>query len=235
MKSLPDEKLLCVWMTAGILSYQLCDRRLECERCPLDGALRMHFSRPSHEVASAEPEDAGRTSYSRNHFWITMMSGGNSRVGVEPGLAGVLLSPKAVVLPAPGEKIRYHEYCAWIVLEGGTLPLRAPMSGSVTSVNTRLCDEPSLLSTSPFRDGWLFEVDVRSDESVRAHLLARTEAEGFFVNDLLRFRKRIRDSVDNSAGGVGATLHDGGEFVGDAALMLGGKRYIEIVREEFRM
>ncbi len=30
----------CVWMLAGVLSYRLCNRAFECDRCPLDRALR---------------------------------------------------------------------------------------------------------------------------------------------------------------------------------------------------
>lgn len=222
-------------MTAGILSYQLCDRQLDCDRCPLDAALRMHFSRPRHEVpGESEPEHPGHMLYSRNHCWISIPGDGRARVGVEPDLAAALGSPKAVVLPAPSDRIRHDEWCAWIVMEGGTLPLRAPLSGTVTAVNAQVSEQPSALVASPYQDGWLFEVEIKADEPVRAHLMARSEAQRIFASDVLRFRKRLRDSVDSAPGGVGATLHDGGEFIGDAAAMLGGKRYIEIIREEFR-
>ena len=30
----------CVWVTAGVLNYKLCDRDFDCEHCPLDAALR---------------------------------------------------------------------------------------------------------------------------------------------------------------------------------------------------
>ena len=28
----------CVWMSAGLISYKLCDRGFDCENCPLDAA-----------------------------------------------------------------------------------------------------------------------------------------------------------------------------------------------------
>jgi len=30
----------CVWMTAGVVSYRLCNRAFDCDHCPLDRALR---------------------------------------------------------------------------------------------------------------------------------------------------------------------------------------------------
>jgi len=221
-------------MTAGILSYQLCDRELGCDQCPLDAALKMHFSRRRHDAHTGEPEHPEHVSYSRNHCWIALPEDGRARVGVEPGLAAALRSPKAVVLPALSEKIRHGEWCAWVVLEGGTFPLRAPLSGTITAVNTQLSEQPSALSTSPYQEGWLFEVEVKADERVRAHLMGPRDAERLFASDARRFRNRLKGYIDNSAAGVGATLHDGGEFVGDAAAILGGKRYIEIIREVFQ-
>ncbi len=49
---LPNTALPCVWMTAGLVSYKLCDRRLDCERCPFDAALR---GRPLSEPAAGPP------------------------------------------------------------------------------------------------------------------------------------------------------------------------------------
>jgi len=220
-------------MSAGILSYQLCDRQLECERCPLDAALRMHFTRPRHEDPLREVELPGHVSYSRDHWWIAIQGEEYARIGIEPGLSAALGSPKAVVMPAIGEKIRHKALCSWIVLDGGTLPLRAPLSGTITGINMRLCEQPSALTASPYLDGWLFDVHMKADEAVRAHFLAGKDAERIFAIDLRRFRERLRSEIDGGAGNIGATLHDGGEFAGDAAAMLGGKRYVEIIREVF--
>jgi hypothetical protein len=32
--------LPCVWMSAGLVSFKLCDREGECESCPFDRAMR---------------------------------------------------------------------------------------------------------------------------------------------------------------------------------------------------
>lgn len=53
MKFIPDDESSrriapirnrCIWMEAGILSYLLCDREFDCENCPLDDAMRSHYS-----------------------------------------------------------------------------------------------------------------------------------------------------------------------------------------------
>lgn len=36
----PAGVLPCVWMSAGLISFKLCDREGECESCPFDRAMR---------------------------------------------------------------------------------------------------------------------------------------------------------------------------------------------------
>jgi hypothetical protein len=36
---LPPGVLPCVWMSAGVVSFKLCDREGECEGCPFDRAM----------------------------------------------------------------------------------------------------------------------------------------------------------------------------------------------------
>jgi len=36
----PAENVPCIWMTAGVISYKLCNFGYECETCPFDQAMR---------------------------------------------------------------------------------------------------------------------------------------------------------------------------------------------------
>ncbi|HEX6865334.1 MAG TPA: hypothetical protein VF414_21075 [Thermoanaerobaculia bacterium] len=38
--------LPCVWMSAGLVAFKLCDREGECEGCPFDRAMRSPQGRP---------------------------------------------------------------------------------------------------------------------------------------------------------------------------------------------
>ena len=35
-----DEQNLCMWMTAGVISFKLCPFNYDCERCDFDKAMR---------------------------------------------------------------------------------------------------------------------------------------------------------------------------------------------------
>jgi glycine cleavage system H protein len=226
----------CVWMTGGILSYQLCDRQFECEHCPLDAAMRMHFSR--HKQRSPEHNMPGDTHlpnilYSRNHCWLKPALNGIVRVGIESGFASILHSVKAVVLPSVKDKLKYEEWCTWIVSEGGTIPLRAPVSGAICAINVHLSDHPSEVICSPLEKGWLFDIEVKKDEFIRSHMMDTVEAKQQFDADEKKFQKLLREAIHPDSDIVGMTLHDGGTILNDASDMLGEKRYVETVRRVY--
>ncbi len=39
-KVIPEGELNCIWAEAGLVSYKLCDRNLECDDCPFDLVMR---------------------------------------------------------------------------------------------------------------------------------------------------------------------------------------------------
>ena len=163
----------CVWMAAGILSYQLCDRSFDCDRCPLDAAMRMHFSRK--DVVAHHPtqmERTGELHFSPNHCWVASKDHAEVRIGIEPALA-TLLTAREIVLPFVGDVVTRDAYCCWIIMEGGTFHIAAPVSGTVTAVNTSVTSSPHLLGDAPLADGWLYEVRTRSDHGAEHGLLAR--------------------------------------------------------------
>lgn len=47
LTSVPPPGLLpCVWMSAGLVAFKLCDREGECESCPFDRAMREPSGKP---------------------------------------------------------------------------------------------------------------------------------------------------------------------------------------------
>lgn len=223
-------ELRCVWMTAGILSYQLCDRSFDCDSCPLDAAMRMHFSRKDERPPSAAMGNEEHTRYSRNHCWVARRNASAVRIGIEPTLAS-LLSPKEIVMPFVGDVVALDQYCCWIITEGGTLHISSPVSGTVIAVNSSVASDPFALANSPFVHGWLFDVRMRSDLAVEPSLLAKKDAERGYRDDHAQFAALVRTALGHQrpGAGVGATLPDGGELLRDIATMLGQKKYFELV------
>lgn len=244
----PKDELKCVWMTAGILSYQLCEREFDCEQCPLDAAMRMHFARggapvgknATPEARSAPPARHGLARdrlYSRGHCWVRLKEDGprgaaQFRMGLEPGLAAALLTPRAVVRPAPGEPLRRGQAHLWIVTEGGTFPLVAPLDGTLVQANPELAERPHLLATDPFERGWLCEVEVADAAPEALGLLEPAAAARLFERDHHHFQAVLARAL-RAGGGAAPALADGGAPLQGVADMLGPARYFTLLRKVF--
>jgi len=239
------KKNRCVWMEAGILSYLLCDREFDCDRCPLDEAMRSHFSsaaKKTERTAPAEtavaaagaPGASSRTFLTADHLIVRLLDGGTARLGVEPGLARILPPVKSVVLPHSGQEITPDAFSCWLVLEGGTLPLKLPVGGTVTAVNPLLAEEPHRVNGAGDDDGWLFEFTPADRTGFRRAFLNPVEAEARYVADLDTFRRLAVEFLQPDGTRAGHTLPDGGRFVDDLSTMIGPFKYLEIVRRVFR-
>jgi glycine cleavage system H protein len=238
----PPYEQRCVWMAAGILSYQLCDRMLECDGCLLDQAIRRRFltAHPGSEreqPGSPEPETLeplrAEFMYSPNHCWVRERNDRILLVGIEPGLGSVLLTPKAIVFPSVGQALHAGQTCLWIVMEGGTLPLECPVDGRVVTVNTALEQNPHLLHQGPFDQAWLYELKPESPILEDPRLMDATEACKKYSADQNRFTAMLSAAMHGHRRTVGTGLPDADRRQQNIADRLGPGRYFSVIRQVF--
>jgi glycine cleavage system H lipoate-binding protein len=235
----PPEEQRCVWMTAGVLTFQLCDRDFECDTCPLDAAMRMHCKQPQLEERKQEigSRRVGTTlrpeyDYTSNHCWLRKRNGGVVRVGLEPGLAA-LLTPKAIAFPSRGDQLAQNQICLWIVTEGGTFPLLSPVNGTVLTTNTTLTERPHELVQHPFDQGWLFDAHLEQEVEPAYAALTVAEAEAKYAGDVARFKDHLVNALPPERYRVGQTLADGGAIPDDVEAMIGQQKYCSILCRVF--
>ncbi len=239
---IPHEELECVWMSAGLLSYWLCDRAYECDSCPLDSALRKKPVRASadHGVGSggstgANPEVLrGDRLYSSAHCWTMKMRPGLVRIGLEPGLCSALSVPHAIIFPPLGQSYEEGQTCLWIVAEGGIYPLESPVSGTVKRTNTFLVAAPHLLSCDPFDQGWLLELEIRPEDASFEDLMTADQAASKYEEKRCRLASLVSRALHGNNPQVGVTLADGGQSLRHHADVLGSDRYFSFVRRVYR-
>lgn len=233
----PDENR-CVWMTAGVLPYQLCDREFRCEECPLDLAIRRQVRSPAavgdaskmHLSAAQQTALKEGYQYSRNHCWILNISPHSVRVGIEPGFATVIGRPKSIVLPLHGQFAHSGQTCAWIVTAGGTLTLGAPVGGSVESSNVLLRESPHLLHQYPFSEGWLYEVATDERGLEEAGLVSPDRIADTYAADESRFLHALDGMLRGNQPDGGLTLADIDRRLDSILDLVGPAKYFDAVR-----
>lgn len=230
----------CVWMSAGLLSYQLCDKDFNCEDCPLDKAMNMHFigQRDTEEGRTRSlPVDPApgeqRYAYSRNHCWILTLADNVVRVGIEPMLASLLGSPREIVLPRAGEPLLLDKFTCWIVVDDDAFPLASPISGTTLRTNEALRSDPQFISTHPLTDGWIFEARLLAGQPKQRTLLPKEDAETKYASDFSHFNESLTTALEPASVGVGMTLQDGGPFLQSVVQMVGSKTYLSLLHLAF--
>jgi glycine cleavage system H protein len=236
---IPPDEQRCVWMEAGVLFYRLCDRRQDCDNCSLDAAMHRRVAVTAESTSDGSPgaSDAGSQDtlleglrYNRGHWWALRLREHLFRLGIEPGLADALSDIKGVVLPSPRQRLRKGQACIWVVLDGGTLPLEAPLDGVVLAVNPDLIAKPFLLCQEPFQDGWLCDLEADDEAVATAGLMSANEARMKYAIDQSRFTASLAAAPGSRRHRVGITLADGGQRLRNIADILGPNRYLALVR-----
>uniref|UniRef100_UPI00292D234B glycine cleavage system protein H n=1 Tax=Clavibacter michiganensis TaxID=28447 RepID=UPI00292D234B len=92
-------------------------------------------------------------------------------VGITDFAADKLGDVVFVDLPAVGSVVAAAEVCGEIESTKSVGERYAPLSGEVVEINDAVVDDPSLVNSDPFGDGWLLK--IRVDSSASADLLDR--------------------------------------------------------------
>ncbi len=237
---IPESARPCLWMSAGLLTYRLCDRDFDCERCPLDAALRrgeLSGSR-DHEALLAPNRDTGDfpedRQYTAGHAWLQAVAdsdGGRLRIGLDTFAAAIIGRCAGVTWNPLGRRLAAGEPVCRLDLGLGTLWVGAPAAGAVVGENAVLREHPELLVTEPYTTGWIAEFQPDEDLDDERLVPAELSRERSRL-DLQRFRRRVAmHLLADDAGRLGRTMADGGELLTDLRQMLGGSKYLDIIRE----
>ncbi|WP_037572668.1 glycine cleavage system protein GcvH [Phaeacidiphilus oryzae] len=96
--------------------------------------------------------------YSKEHEWLTAAEDGVSTVGITAFAADALGDVVYVQLPEVGQAVTAGESCGELESTKSVSDLYSPVDGEVTEVNQAVVDDPALVNSAPFEDGWLFKV-----------------------------------------------------------------------------
>lgn len=105
--------------------------------------------------------------YRESHEWIDPSSGA---VGITDHAQHELTDVVFVELPKVGRMIKAGEQVAVVESVKAANDIYSPVSGEIVAINDELADDPSILNSDPYGEGWIFEIRV-DDESELKDLL----------------------------------------------------------------
>ncbi len=103
--------------------------------------------------------------YSKSHEWIKKLNG-NARIGITDYAQDNLTDIVYVELPKIGEEFKKGEVIATLESVKSVAEVYAPFTGKIVSVNEKLNDEPGLINSSPYDDGWIVEMSIENESEL---------------------------------------------------------------------
>lgn len=111
--------------------------------------------------------------YTNEHEWV-MVDGDTVLVGITNYAATQLGDMVYVDMPADGSMVGQGEAIGALESVKAAADFYSPLSGEVVARNERLLDEPGLLNSDPFTDGWF--VRIRPSDTTELDSLMDADA-----------------------------------------------------------
>ena len=98
-------------------------------------------------------------SYTSEHEWVSALTAeGTVRVGITDHAQDALGDVVYVDLPSVGDSVAAEDSFGEIESTKSVSDLFAPIAGEIVAVNEALEDDPALVNSDPYGEGWIMEI-----------------------------------------------------------------------------
>lgn len=101
-------------------------------------------------------------SYTEEHEWVSI-SDGVATVGITKYAAEALGEIVFVEPPETGATVAAGDTCGEVESTKSVSDIYAPVTGEVVDVNAAAVEDPEIIGTDPYGQGWLFKVELSEE------------------------------------------------------------------------
>jgi glycine cleavage system H protein len=190
------------------------------------GGRQLVVSTIQSSTETVMPQVPSNTMFHRGHTWARMETDGTVRVGMDEFARTLAGAPDRVDLPNLGDHVSQGEP-GWSVQRGGReIPMLSPLDGEIISVNDSITNDPGVVETSPYDDGWIIQIRPTNLNVDRRNLLSGRMARHWLDDAYERLAQYFNPEL-------GAVLNDGGELACGVIDEIDADRFAEAVRMFF--
>ncbi len=124
--------------------------------------------------------------YTESHEWVRIEEDNLVTIGITDYAQEKLGDIVSVELPRVGDEVEKGERIGMIDSQKASSEVYAPVSGVVVEVNDLLNDDPAVVNSDPYEEGWFARIEVEEIEQIDdlmsaddyEELISREEDEG---------------------------------------------------------
>ncbi len=109
--------------------------------------------------------------YTKEHEWIKV-EGEIGIVGITDYAQNELSDIVFVELPEVGQKVEKGERVATLEAVKTVADVYSPVTGEVVEINEKLSDQPDLINSDPYGEGWIVKIKIENPEELNKLLSA---------------------------------------------------------------
>ena len=117
--------------------------------------------------------------YTAEHEWVRRSGDDVARVGITDFAQSALGDVVFVQLPDIGAELTAGESFGEVESTKSVSDLYAPVSGTVSAVNTELEGSPQLVNSDPYGAGWLVDVQVSDVAELESGISSLLDAQAY--------------------------------------------------------
>ena len=110
--------------------------------------------------------------YIASHEWLRLEDDGTITVGITDHAQDLLGDVVFVELPEVGATITLDEEIAVVESVKAASDVYAPLSGEVVAINENLEEDPEIINSDPYGEGWLYRMKADNMEEYESLLSA---------------------------------------------------------------
>jgi glycine cleavage system H protein len=111
-------------------------------------------------------EIPGDLKFLKSHEWARVEGDGKITVGISDHAQGLLGDLVYVDLPAVGDRVEAGNAVAVVESVKAASDVYAPISGTITAVNSALADKPETINEDAYGEGWIFVVEAEEPDQL---------------------------------------------------------------------
>ncbi|MEX0730519.1 MAG: glycine cleavage system protein GcvH [Aquisalimonadaceae bacterium] len=120
--------------------------------------------------------------YAPTHEWVRQEDDGTVTVGITGHAQEALGDLVFVETPEIDAEVEAGQACAVVESVKAASDLYAPVAGVIIDSNGRLTDEPELVNTDPYGDGWIMKIRP-ADEDETERLMSADDYEQMIAEE----------------------------------------------------
>ncbi len=145
--------------------------------------------------------------YCPNHMWLYLEKSGLAKTGIDDFLQHAVGEFRVTHLADKNSRIKKGEPLFEIWQDGKSMTLTAPVTGTITGINTGPDKNRQQLNSDPYETGWIYEIKPENWKAETASCYLAEEALNWMQTEVTGLENFINDSASKHMQGTDKSVY----------------------------